>query len=309
MRLATVVVAVIVSLGLGEVVLRALDLPALDACDTTADYAIPDPVLGFRGAPNGTVAGVRLNAQGMRGPVLGEKSPGETRILFLGDSTCWGLGVPLDASFAGRATAAVEGGTLLLGAFPGYSSYHSRVWLDDLLPMQPDVVVFYVGARNDGVRARYYPDADIPARRARLDAVWHRVRLLRLVEAAVDRSYRSLFRKLRSREARARVPPEAFRENRGARLAPGRDAGLTATGIAPPLSEAFENEEPQMRRYREILRDVADAHGATVVSVDEAFREETASDLYFEDHYHLSERGHAIVAERVSKAIARARAR
>jgi lysophospholipase L1-like esterase len=301
---ATVAIALV--LGAGEALLRALDWPAFDACDTTADYAIADPRLGFRGAPGAEVAGVRLNAHGWRGPALSrDKPPGEKRVLFLGDSTAWGLGVDLDSSFAGGATSRIPGAQLLLGAFPGYSSYQSRLVLEELLPFGPDVVIFYVGARNDGVRARYYADAEIPVRRARLEAGWHEIRLLRLVEAAVDRSYRSLFRKLRSRESKARVPPEIFRDNMDAMLSRLRDRRIPALVVIPPLSEAFAAEEPQMRGYREILHEVARGHGAPIVSVDDAFATRNESSLYFEDHFHLAAPGHAIVGDAIHDAIER----
>lgn len=296
--------AAIVSLGLAEAAMRALDLPSFDACQATADYAIPDPQLGFRGEPGGEVAGVRLNDQGWRGPALASpKPPGEQRILFVGDSTCWGLGVELGETFGAR-TADALGSRFLLGAFPGYSSFHSALVLDRLLPLEPNLVVFYVGARNDGSRARYFPDADIPKRRARLDKAWHQLRLLRLVEALSDRGYHRLFRQLRSREGRARVPPEAFRSNLTRMIQRLDQAGIAGVIVIPPLSRSFEENEPQMRRYREILAEVAAEHQLPMVSVDDRFAAVEASTLYFEDGYHLRARGHAIVAEEITKLLA-----
>lgn len=295
--------AVILSLGLAEVMLRAFDWPRFDACVATADYAVTDPELGFYGGPYGEVAGVRLNADGWRGPPLTfPKPPDERRILFIGDSTCWGLGVDLDGTFAAQ-TAESAGARFLLGAFPGYSSYHSGIVLERLLPQDPDLVVLYVGARNDGTRARYFPDADIPSRRARLDAGWHRIRLLRLAEVAVDRSYRRLFRQLRSRKARARVPPDAFRSNVAAMLSRLEQAGVPALVVIPPLSSRFEQSEPQMQGYREILADVADERDVPTVSVDADFAAWRGEPLYFEDGFHLTARGHAIVAEAITSVL------
>lgn len=297
--------ASLLALGAAEILLRALDLPHFDACDTTADYAIRDPELGFRGGPGDLVAGVRLNEQGWRGPPLAAPKPeGERRILFLGDSTCWGLRVELAETFAARTAGALES-EFVLGAFPGYSSYHSAIVLERLLPLEPDVVVLYVGARNDGVRARYFPDADIPERRARLDATWHQVRLLRLVEVAVDRFYRSVFRKLLNRETRSRVPPEAFRANLERMLRRLEEAGIPGVLVIPPLSPAFEAEQPQMQRYREILAEIAAAHGLPTVSVDDRFAAAAASSLYFDDHYHLRARGHEIIGEELTKILSK----
>ncbi len=303
-RAVLVTAATIASLGLAEAAMRALDLPRFDACQATADYAIPDPELGFRGAPGGEVAGVRLNERGWRGALLASpKPPGEHRILFVGDSTCWGLGVDLEESFAARAAEGL-GSRFVLGAFPGYSSYHSAIVLERLLPLEPDVVVFYVGARNDGDRARYFPDAEIPKRRARLDAAWHEVRLLRLAEVTIDRSYRGLFRKLRSREGRARVSPDAFRSNVTRMLRRIDEAGIPGVIVIPPLSRTFEENEPQMRRYREILIEVAGEQQVPTVSVDARFAAAEEAALYFEDDYHLRAPGHALVAEEITKLLA-----
>ena len=166
------------------------------------------------------------------------------------------------------------------------------------------VVVFYVGARNDGDRARYFPDAEIPKRRARLDAAWHEVRLLRLAEVTIDRSYRGLFRKLRSREGRARVSPDAFRSNVTRMLRRIDEAGIPGVIVIPPLSRTFEENEPQMRRYREILAEVAGEQQVPTVSVDARFAAAEEAALYFEDDYHLRAPGHALVAEEITKLLA-----
>ena len=58
------------------------------------DYGAADPELGFAPIPSSEVAGNKLNEHGMRGPLLPiKKNSGNFRILFIGDSTCWGLGV------------------------------------------------------------------------------------------------------------------------------------------------------------------------------------------------------------------------
>ncbi len=309
-RVALLLATTAASLGGGEAALRWLDLPRFDACEATADYAVADPELGFRGAAGGEVAGVVLNPLGLRGPLPSRPKPENVRrLLFLGDSTCWGLGVSLEESFAAAATAAVaearpdQSVEFVLGAFPGYSSYHSAVLLDRLLPLEPDVAILYVGARNDGSRARYYADADIPARRARLEAGWHQLRVLRSVEALVDGSYRSLFRKLRSIGAQARVPPDAFRANLeriASRLA---TAGVPALVVLPPLSASFAAAHPESRFYREILVEVAAAHELPTVSVDKPFAAEDESTLFFEDDYHLTARGHAVVTGEIARAL------
>jgi lysophospholipase L1-like esterase len=310
-RGALLLTVIALSLAVGEVVLRRLDLPRFDACRATAAYAIPDPVLGFRGKPGGEVTDVVLNELGLRGPVPAMPKPeGLRRILFLGDSTCWGLGVSLEESFGARATAllreAQPGRPLdfVLGAFPGYSSYHSAILLDRLLPLEPDLVVFYVGARNDGTRARYFRDAAIPERQARLRSAWHQVRILRGIEAGVDGSYRSLLRKLQPRTEQSRVPPPAFLANLRGMASRLDAAGIPSLVLLPPISPDFESTEPHVRLYRAALTRVAEEFELPMASFDERFATDSRA-LFFEDQFHLNAHGHEIVAETTRDAILR----
>jgi lysophospholipase L1-like esterase len=309
-RIALTLTATAGTLFAGEVLLRALELPRFDACEATAAYAVADPELGFRGAAGTEVAGVTLNQLGLRGPLPTQPKPvGVRRILFLGDSTCWGLGVALDESFAAAATAQIAAAStdqrfdFVLGAFPGYSSYHSALLLERLLPLEPDIVVLYVGARNDGSRARYYPDAEIPSRRARLTAGWHQLRILRGIEGLLDRSYRSFFRQLRPATARARVSPPAFRANLERIAQRLEEAGVPALVVLPPLSSSFATANPQSRIYRKILVEVAAEHALPTLSLDEAFAAADGSALFFEDDFHLTKRGHAIATAEIARAV------
>lgn len=297
--------------GATELLLHWLDLPRFDACSETAEYAVPDPQLGFAGRPGGNVRGIPLNEEGLRGPVLAEPKPQDHfRILFLGDSTCWGVGVPIERTFAARTTQLLSAAQpderfeFLIGAFPGYSTYHSGILLERMLPMQPDLVVFYVGARNDPSRARYYPDAEIVHRRARLQAPWHQVRLLRLFEAAADRSYRSLFRKLRSARARARVPPEAFLENLNRMAQRIADAGVPGLIVLPPISQEFADKLPLAAEYRRILEEVGRRYQLPTVELQAVFDAEKPKRAYFSDMYHFADHGHYLAAREIHRAIA-----
>lgn len=313
-RLALGVGSALLALLLLEAALRALDRPQADACRIAPEWAVADPQLGYRGDPGRPVAGVRPNALGLRGPRVAVPKPaGERRILFLGDSTAWGLGVSLDETFAARATRALDDRLpatrerFVLGAFPGYSSYQSAVLLERLLPLGPDLVVFYVGARNDGDRARYYRDARIPARQARVDAAWHRWHVLRALELGLDRLLR-LARRTLPDAARARVPPGAFRANLDRMAAALEQAGVPALVVLPAVSPGFEREQPLVRRYREALERFAADRGLPVVSLDERFEAAARAgenDLFFPDGYHLAARGHARVADAIAAAVER----
>jgi len=293
-----------------ELLLRRLDLPVFDACSFTEDYAIPDAELGYAPPPDGTVAGFRLNREGLRGPSLPLPKPADhRRLLFIGDSTCWGLGVPLERTFAALATRALDDtyrGTtieMVLGAFPGYSTYQSQIMLERLLPTQPDLVVFYVGARNDPSRARYYPDRDIPRRRARLNERWHQLRLLLSLEGIVDRSYRSFFRGFYSDRARARVTPADFRANLDQMAAQLRRAGLPGLVLVPPTSDGLLRDHPIVTTYRDILARWASDSGLAIAPLQPRFGREDRSRVYQEDEYHFSELGHRIAADEIRRVV------
>jgi len=89
-----------------------------------------------------------INSFGWRGPEApGEKSPREYRIMFLGDSSVWGEGLPrrevfpwLVASEMGKKLSRPV--VALNAATPGYSSTQCRIILDDYIDkVNPDAVV------------------------------------------------------------------------------------------------------------------------------------------------------------------------
>lgn len=310
LRLTVFCTALVVLMTTAESLLRRLDLPTFDACSATADFAMPDPVLGFAARPLSSIGEWQLNEMGLRGPLVEQPKPtGRTRILYLGDSTAWGLGLPLEVSFAARTTALLARDRpdmtfdFLVGAFPAYSSYHSRVLLERLLPLAPDLVVFYVGARNDATRHRYFRDAEIPARRARLDSAWHDVRLLRLAEAGWDRLYKSLLRKMLPGDSRARVPVDVFHDNMTNMAQQIRDAGVAGLIVVPPLSERLAEREPLAYLYRPALVQAAARLGLESISLQPAFERVPTDVAYFEDGYHFAAEGHAIAAREIHAAI------
>jgi lysophospholipase L1-like esterase len=300
------VTSIALSLFFLELGLRGLDLPKFDACLRKLQIGIPDPELGFITAPGNTVANFTMNEVGLRGPALPKEKPsGHYRVLFIGDSTCWGLGVPLDETFASISSQLIADDhpeltvEFLIGAVPGYSSYQSRIMLQRLLPMQPDLVVFYVGARNDHNRARYFRDEEIPQRFARRQAAWHQIRLLRVAEYIRDRSYRKFFRQLRTWEAKSRVPPESFKKNMLAMLTSVSDAGAKSIMLIPPYSDRLLEKHPTILKYQTILEETAQQFKVPYVKLQDQFEQHDPNDVYFADHYHFNGSGHELTARQI----------
>ncbi len=308
------VLPALVVFGAFELAMRALDLPDFDACWFVKDdfwQEQPDPELGWVYLPGRVVAGASINERGMRGPVLAaDKSAGHTRLLFIGDSTAFGLGVSLENSFAALSAGMIQqdrpSGTIEyeIGALPGYSSHHSRVLTRRMLAQSPDYVVFYVGGHNDHSRGRYYADGDIPARLARRQRAWHGVRTLHLIENLVDRSYRSFFRKLRSHAGKARVPPDDFRANVRRMIELTLEADATPVLLSPPFSEHMLEDHPIVPAYQRALADLAGEFEIPFVDLQPHFQRHAEADVYKRDLFHFEVLGHRIAAEQIRRLVA-----
>ena len=297
----------LVTFALFEASLSAFDLPRDDACRVPAQGVwLEDPELGPTLRPGADIGSAVVNELGLRGPVLPREKEAQTyRVLFIGDSTVFGLGLPLEETFAHLATSQIgelapgRHSEYLLGATPGWTSFQSRILLDRLLPYRPDLVVFYVGARNDPDRARYFKDSAWPARQARRQAAWHDVRTLRALEFITDTLWKKWLRRLRPRTWQARVPPDEFEANMKAMLDATRRAGVPAIVLLPPYSESLIAHQRIIPYYQEILRETAVAYGAPHTELQRIFAQHEESALYFGDGIHPSALGHQLIADEI----------
>ena len=298
------VAAILLSLLLLEGALRVLGLPAADGCWAPKEsYWVPDDALGFAYRPGAHVAGGVVNAIGLRGPVPTAAPAERPRILFLGDSSAYGFGVPDEQAFWRLASDAV-GAEPIVAAAPGYSSYHSRVLLERLLPQQPVWVVFYVGAYNDHRRRVYYPDAAIPERMARRTRGWHQVRTLAAGELVVDKFARWLRRQSSDPLATVRVAPADFEANLRAMLASTREAGARSLVLIPPFSEQQRARRAELiPLYEEILRRVAAEAADRVVELGPVFAGPSDAALFQADGIHPSAAGQARIAAAIEREI------
>ncbi len=306
---ALVAASLLVSLGTLELLFRKLDFPFFDGCFVRQDESWrEDPELGFGYVPGSEVRGARINARGLRGPLVAERKPADTvRILFIGDSTCFGLGVGLDESFPAVATRLLQAEDpgrryqFVIGALPGYSSYQSRVLLERLLPLEPDLVVFYVGAYHDHANASYYRDRDIPRRMARRHAVWHQVRILNAAESLWDLSWGRWIRGLLPERIRVRVPPDDFRRNLDDMLTRARDAGARTLVLLPPHAGSLVARRASLPVYQDALREAAEVHAAASLELQPVFQPFLAEELYFlpDDDFHPRPLGHRLIGESI----------
>jgi lysophospholipase L1-like esterase len=304
--------AIVFAFALFEGALRVLDQPRYDTCWVSSNELWrEDPVLGFSYAPGVAVAGGTVNAIGLRGPVPAREKPaGTRRILYVGDSTAFGFGVPDDETFWSLATREVAAQhpdrvfEPLVAAAPGYSSYQSRVLVDRMLPFAPDWVVFHVGAHNDGRRRSHYEDAEIPARAARRNAAWHQIRALRAGEFLIDRFGHWMAKRVHRSIWFRRVPPEAFEANMTVMIAAARSAGAQPLILVPPLSDSLSKRYPGTPVYHDILRRVAAEQDVPRVELQPIFAEHDTTEVYRTgDDVHPSPLGQRLIARAIARAI------
>ena len=92
---------------------------------------------------------VRVNALGLRGPELGEKAPGECRVLALGDSMIYGQGVAEEDTVTARLERELARGggprwRAVNGGIRAYDTLQEVALAEELAPVVvPDVVVLY----------------------------------------------------------------------------------------------------------------------------------------------------------------------
>jgi lysophospholipase L1-like esterase len=121
-----------------------------------------DPLLGWSMNPGvrfsspfqGGAYQITTNALGLRGAELPEKQPGEYRILSLGESTTFGLGVDDDETYSARLQELLPKRTgrevtVINAGHSAYSSTQSLIYLRERgLALEPDMILFYHEAND-----------------------------------------------------------------------------------------------------------------------------------------------------------------
>lgn len=214
MKWTVAILSPIVFFGLIEVALRIADFryePGLAEASkpprelkADVDVYVPDPETIWRLRPSSTLQDrghgfldVHTNSLGLRGEEPpGERRPGEVRVLCLGDSVTFGLGVRDDETYPARLQEALRRSpelagrpvTVLNAGVPGWSVAQAMRERDRLSWFEPDFVVFWLGM-NDVQVARGFPDSKHMelggAIRDRVSFL-HRLRVVQIVEKVAD---------------------------------------------------------------------------------------------------------------------------
>jgi len=226
-------------------------------------------VAGFR-APmivEGRTTQIRINAIGLRGPEVAAKAAGERRVLVLGDSMVFGIGVEDEETFPARLAQRLSRslGVPVTGGNAGMPANGTLDQVRDLrrhLPtFAPDVVVTCVYLWNDfdddvfgprevvegysfGTAGARFVKSSWRARLALRSRVALRLEMLladKLPSLAIDRS------------PIAPTPEEAARADG---LPDDRSGGifLDVAEVTPPMARALDRVESAVRQIRDLAR-------------------------------------------------------
>lgn len=256
------------------------------------------------------------------------KRPGVARILAVGDSSTYGIGVERGETYAELLERKLEREAgagrfeVINAGTPGYSSWQGLGLLKEAWPAyEPDVLILYFGS-NDAAHTRYPDDERQLGWKVRA-----RFRLMKL------RGYRWFDEKWRARRREAalrrlelprelRVSPDRFRGNLLEMLKLARSRGARTLLLAPPCSlnpsvrrKEFASLDDYVQRlcrerlpeYRRIVREVAERTGTPFIDLPRFLPEDSGAGL-FADPIHPGPEGHRRIAEAIYRHLAKSAA-
>lgn len=237
-----------------------------------------------------------------------EKQPHEYRILTLGDSSTYGLGVkrpyPYHLEKALNSYQTNFTFKVFNFGYPGYSSFQGMLFLKRYIAdLKPDFIIAWFGA-NDGCFAPFYTDREFYQRDKILKLVrihnflYSHLRLYRILRN-INLNY---FRKLVTRSfnaagqrsySRTRVSPSEFRENleeikRISRLNNSQVLFIWHNWLIEDRMQAYSDYKP-ISPYID-LREIY-------------LKGEKAEEDYYLDHCHPNEFGHQLIGKVLAEKI------
>lgn len=312
-RALLVACALLLALGAAEVALRAAGWPAggdvrvVRLPGTTAEaepFIGPDELLLYAPLPFArTYSWCTLDAHGWRTPAFDERRPpGVLRVVTIGDSTTFGLSVLDDEHWSSRLRAALAG--LCAGAatvevidagVTGYSTLQNRLQVErDVLPLEPDLLVWLVSGVNDTTRVEGAGDAEQSERNRSLSTRLARLHLARLLGWGRPWIGVSANAEDDSPTGRPRVSLDEVEANLEAvaTALPGR----LVLGLFPPLP--VFGATPAIAALDERAATWAAARDVPLADLRPVLRALAAAPLYL-DNVHPDPAGHVLVARSV----------
>ncbi|MFN0206011.1 MAG: SGNH/GDSL hydrolase family protein [Planctomycetota bacterium] len=297
-----------------------------------------DPQLFWRVPSNAKIPDLQpclhenANSQGYRGREFNiSKAPGVKRVVLLGDSNTFGMGVEGDELYAHRLSRWLETAKdtkweVINTATPGYSSFQMLQMLRTrAAKFSPDIVVIYAGAWNDYTPAIGTDDeSSLRQFHERLEGsrgIFSNLYLFRAIcnladsEADVPSDserkpskqelYRQLWSAKQERPDGPRLKPEDFRRILTSLARESKQLGAKVIFIIPPAPFTTRSRFKDGDLYAQIVTEVAAAEADAKVDARKVLWTETArADAeVFCDIIHPSPQGHALIARSLANTI------
>jgi len=308
---------------LGDEILRQADSPPLPPMDGAPmmqgnPYLLWELAPGTRKEMNVTVT---INRLGLRGPEWTlEKPPGVRRIMALGDSSVFGLGVEDHQVFTSLLDDVVGDGVQVINAaVPGYSTYQAINLLQIRgLSLQPDVVL--VACLWSDNNTDWFVDRELLAAYSSFRSSWARALRTALERLAFYRLLDYQLRVARGPQlerkvgwlvgqgeirGERRVPINEYAENLETIAQLAHEAGAEVMYMILPNTQDLRDSRAKQvcwDPYRRVMRDTALRHGAPLIDLPKAFLERGGE--LFHDDMHPNVEGHRLMAAQVHAALA-----
>ena len=292
-----------------EQIIKTLGLPALN------EAMIPDPVLFWSLKPGlkgklieGHIAETAIrftlstNSRGLRGPEIPRKK-GDFRILALGDSTTFGLGVDDDQTWPAALERALREKTrrpfeVINAGVPGYTAFQGLCYLRDRgLSLDPDLVLATFGF-NDAETWSSRSDFET----ARLLAIhrWERPFLHSRVYAGMKVLFRQEDPTPSTQEKRPRLSGREFYSTLSQIREECASRGIPLVLVIWPYALQKNPGAGRLIIAQPLIASFGAEHNVPVVNLVESFAP-IPGDLFL-DHLHANPAGCRVAAEALSRA-------
>lgn len=272
-----------------------------------------DRDLLYRYAPNADILGFyRTNSLGYRGGEFGERpAQGGVRILCLGDSCTFGLGLSESDTYVRRLESALDAAfegaldfeVLNLGVV-GYSTYQTRRQLEiDGARLHPDIVILMPTAFNDATAAPERTDRERAADNRSLLTDLRQLRLARLLGTG-DPIYEvpKQIELAAASKRRCRVSLAERREELDACFTAAQSIATRLLPVRFACAESAASVDPDLRARSQTVSDLATEHGLLCVDIESEFASLAPLELYT-DGVHPTPFGARVIANALFHAL------
>jgi lysophospholipase L1-like esterase len=278
--------------------------------------------------PGAAVAGCggeRINDAGFRGPLRSQaRLAGVRRIVTLGDSSTFGMGVCANETFSAQLESSIRGTEVLNFGVIGFTAFQgAKLFSTRATRYRPDLVLVAFGAVDELLPAIDH-DVDakfaITSRSSTAATRWAdrlgKLRSFQLMEWLIRPATPRSDQLIKETEDNWQAWNHGRADYRRTQTVPSFERSLTeivtavkranasVIFIVPPRRTAVEIRWPWAMEYVEATARVAAALHVPIVDVRSAFRSAPESDrTLFVDDYHPSRDGHRLYAQIIAESI------